>query len=325
MVQRVQGMEQRQQQMMSFLAKAVQSPGFLAQFVQQQNESRRITDANKKRRLKQDGVAETDHAAVSDGQIVKYQPSITEAAKAMLRLIMKLDTCNRSSPDNYLLGDGSPSSSAMDRGSSLGWTSGVTLEEVPPASVQSSHILDAIGTQEHAPSTGKSESLSSPQVVACENAAKAQYPEVNVLVGEPEVPAIPFSQVDAIMSDLSSVPDIVTGRNLDTPGENYMAPETSGEGYMDRTSLGENGLFPFDFDSISPETNIDDLFSDPSFWDSDTKIDVQTSVAEDIDAAIAEVFKDNQLQPIENGWDKSQHMDQLTEKMGHLSSDTKGV
>ncbi|THG09624.1 hypothetical protein TEA_019552 [Camellia sinensis var. sinensis] len=41
MVQRLQGMEQRQQQMMSFLAKAVHSPGFLAQFVQQQNESNR--------------------------------------------------------------------------------------------------------------------------------------------------------------------------------------------------------------------------------------------------------------------------------------------
>ncbi|KAL0326652.1 UNVERIFIED_CONTAM: Heat shock factor protein HSF8 [Sesamum angustifolium] len=61
MVQRLQGMEQRQQQMMSFLAKAVNSPGFLAQFMQQPSDgSRRITEANKKRRLKQDGVSDDD-------------------------------------------------------------------------------------------------------------------------------------------------------------------------------------------------------------------------------------------------------------------------
>ncbi|KAJ0968042.1 hypothetical protein J5N97_024959 [Dioscorea zingiberensis] len=48
MGQRLQGMEQRQQQMMSFLAKAMQSPGFLAQLVQQQNDSnRRISGGSK--------------------------------------------------------------------------------------------------------------------------------------------------------------------------------------------------------------------------------------------------------------------------------------
>ncbi|CAI9288760.1 unnamed protein product [Lactuca saligna] len=64
MVQRLQGMEQRQQQMMSFLAKAVNSPGFLAHFVQQNEATKLITEGNnKKRRIKED-----------DGQIVKYQP-----------------------------------------------------------------------------------------------------------------------------------------------------------------------------------------------------------------------------------------------------------
>ncbi|XP_023738914.2 heat stress transcription factor A-1e [Lactuca sativa] len=64
MVQGLQGMEQRQQQMMSFLAKAVNSPGFLAHFVQQNEATKLITEGNnKKRRIKED-----------DGQIVKYQP-----------------------------------------------------------------------------------------------------------------------------------------------------------------------------------------------------------------------------------------------------------
>ncbi|KAL2901271.1 Heat shock factor protein HSF8 [Bienertia sinuspersici] len=81
MVQRLHGMEQRQQQMMSFLAKAVQSPGFLAQFVQQSESSKRISEANKKRRLKQDGVAESESSTPSDGQIVKYQPLGNDSAQ----------------------------------------------------------------------------------------------------------------------------------------------------------------------------------------------------------------------------------------------------
>ncbi|CAK9173423.1 unnamed protein product [Ilex paraguariensis] len=90
MVQQLQGMEQRQQ-MMSFLAKAVNSPGFLAQFLQQQNESsKRITEGNKKRRLKQESVSD-DHLGPMDRQIVKYQPLMNEAANAMLRQIIKVD------------------------------------------------------------------------------------------------------------------------------------------------------------------------------------------------------------------------------------------
>ncbi|KAL9810579.1 Heat stress transcription factor A-1b [Arabidopsis thaliana] len=48
--QKVQVMEQRQQQMMSFLAKAVQSPGFLNQLVQQNNNdgNRQIPGSNKR-------------------------------------------------------------------------------------------------------------------------------------------------------------------------------------------------------------------------------------------------------------------------------------
>ncbi|XP_078437716.1 heat shock factor protein HSF8-like [Wolffia australiana] len=69
--QRFQTMDQRQQQMMSFLAKAMQNPSFLAQLVQHQDggAGRRLGGgaAAKKRRLP------TGHD-LADGQIVKYQP-----------------------------------------------------------------------------------------------------------------------------------------------------------------------------------------------------------------------------------------------------------
>ncbi|KAJ8485519.1 hypothetical protein OPV22_018004 [Ensete ventricosum] len=108
--QRLQGMEQRQQQMMSFLAKAMQSPGFLAQLVQQNDSNRRIVGVSKKRRLPRQENKEDGESAVHDGQIIKYQPLINEAAKAMLMQILKFDTSPRSS---------------------LKRISGVTLSEVP--------------------------------------------------------------------------------------------------------------------------------------------------------------------------------------------------
>lgn len=49
--QRGQVIEQHQQQMMSFLAKAMHSPGFMAQFSQQQTESNRHVTGGKKRQL----------------------------------------------------------------------------------------------------------------------------------------------------------------------------------------------------------------------------------------------------------------------------------
>ncbi|KAG0494124.1 hypothetical protein HPP92_005118 [Vanilla planifolia] len=92
LTQRLQGMEQRQQQMMSFLAKAMQSPGFLAQLVQQNENNRRIVEVSKKRRLPKEENKLGENNSSSDGQIIKYQPLMTEAAKAMLMQILKLDS-----------------------------------------------------------------------------------------------------------------------------------------------------------------------------------------------------------------------------------------
>ncbi|XP_054790475.1 heat shock factor protein HSF8-like [Prosopis cineraria] len=291
MVQRLQGMEQRQQQMMSFLAKAVQSPGFFAQFVQQQNESnRRITEANKKRRLKQEGIAETECTPSPDGQIVKYQPLMNEAAKAMLTKIMKLDSSQLESfnnnLDNYLIGDGSSSSSAMDSSSSSSWTSGVTLQEVQPTSVQSSHIPAASGA-------------SGPL------ADKSEIPSTKT------APAVSASQVGVIIPELSPIPEMVTENVLE---ENYVR---SAMDNSDPTSLGLNESLTPDVGSISPDADIDDLLRNPSFWDDFL---LQSPLPEDIEIIAAEAVS-NEVQPMEDGWDKAEHMSQLTEQMGLLSSD----
>ncbi|KAK4252721.1 hypothetical protein QN277_014460 [Acacia crassicarpa] len=286
MVQRLQGMEQRQQQMMSFLAKAVQSPGFFAQFVQQQNESnRRITEANKKRRLKQEGIAETECNTASDGQIIKYQPLMNEAAKAMLRQIMKLDTSrvesfNNNNLDNYLIGDGSSPSSAMDSSGSSSWTSEVTLQDVPPT---------ASGTS--GPSADKS------KIPSTKAAHAASAP-----------------QADVIMPELSPIPEMVPEGIPSVPEGNYVGPAMDN---MDPTSLGVNGSLPTDVGSFSPEADIEDLLRNPSFWDDFL---LQSPIPEDIEINAAEAVS-NEVQPMEDGWDKAERMSQLTGQMGLLSSD----
>ncbi|TXG54272.1 hypothetical protein EZV62_019528 [Acer yangbiense] len=310
-VQRLQGMEQRHQQMMSFLAKAVQSPGFLAQFVQQQNDSNRhVTEANKKRRIRQEGMAGDDHSAAPDGQIVKYQPSMNgAAAKAVLRKMIKMDASSgvesfNNNHDNFLIRDGISSSNS---GSSSNRVSGVTLQEVPQTSGQPSHVPAASGIPGHGPSAAVSEIQSSAQVTSCEKIATDQFSDISALVGAQEAPSIPISQADVIMPELSQIPEIVPESIVDIPGENYMSRMGNGEYTM-----------PIGIDDISPDPDIDALLENSGFWDDFL---VQSPVPEDIESTSVDVqTMGNEMQPMENGWDKVQHLDQLTEQMGLLNN-----
>ncbi|XP_057758430.1 heat shock factor protein HSF8-like [Arachis stenosperma] len=306
MAQRLHGMEQRQQQMMSFLAKAVQSPGFFAQFVQHQSENnRRITEVNKKRRLRPEGISETEPATVPAGQIVKYQPMMNDLAKSMLKQIIKWDASHvdalSKNSDNYLIADDTMTST---------WPSGsgVTLQEVSPASLQSSHTPAATGTQGHIPSAAIPDIPSLPQVAAPEKVTKD---------GSSGAPPIHASQADVIMPDLPPINETETRSNIQMPEENYRGPEKGDEGYMDPNSLGVGASFPIDIEGFSPEIDIDDFLSNPSIWDDL----LQTPVPVDIEEDVAKESKGNGVETTENGWDKTQRMDHLTEQMGLLSSD----
>ncbi|CAN8269746.1 unnamed protein product [Cochlearia groenlandica] len=139
--QKVHVMEQRQQQMMSFLAKAVQSPGFLNQFAQQNNDGNQqhISESNKKRRLP----VENQNSSVSHGvnglsrQIVRYQSSMNEATNTMLQQIQNVNNSNslheslsnNNHHGSFLLGE-VPNPNLSDNGSSSNGASGVTLADV---------------------------------------------------------------------------------------------------------------------------------------------------------------------------------------------------
>ncbi|CAA3018073.1 heat shock factor HSF8-like [Olea europaea subsp. europaea] len=336
MIQRLQGMEQRQQQMMSFLAKAMNSPGFLAQFMQQQNESnRRISEGNKKRRLMQeDGISSDSSVGPSDGQIVKYQPLMNEASKAMLRQILKLNSPPRlenfnNNPDSFLIGDASSTSNALDPDSSLNHVSGVTLQEVPPTSGQS--FISSGSTITGLSSSGAISKIpSSTPHGATSVLAANQLLEVNQLIGTQEVPPATLPTTDALMHELSQ---IVPETNVDVVGSAaesgaFMDPNPSSLAGQDKISLELGGFFS------DPETEWDNSLmdeiqelpgvSDP-FWEMflESPHLVET---EAMDSTLTDdTSKENEKKPLENLWGKSEHMEQLTEQMGLLSSDVKKV
>ena len=311
---RLQGMESRQQQMMSFLAKAMQSPGFLAQFVQQnENSRRRIVTANKKRRLpKQDGGLDSESAAASlDGQIIKYQPLINEAAKAMLRKILKLDSSHRfesmgnSDNNNFLLENYMPAAQAFESSSSTR-NSGVTLAEVPANSglpyVSASSGLSAICSPTVAPE------IQCPLVL--DNKSSNQVPNMSVV--PPVSKPITAGSSDMSIPEFSDLADLVNEDSVNIPGGAFEMP-------------GPQFPLPEGDDSIPIETdetmyNNDETQSLPgiidSFWEQFLVGSPLSTDNDEVDSG----GLDTRGAPQENGWSKVGNLANLTEQMGLLSS-----
>ncbi|KAL1192554.1 Heat stress transcription factor A-1d [Cardamine amara subsp. amara] len=284
MVQRLQGMENRQQQLMSFLAKAVQSPHFLSQFLHQQNQqnenSRRISDTNKKRRFKREGIVSNKDSASPDGQIVKYQPPMHEQAKAMFKQLMKMEPY-KTGDDGFLLGNGTSTTEGTEMEISSNHTSGITLQEMPTASEIPSS--SPIGT--------------TPEMVS----ATPEEATQNCIPSPDDVTLPEFT--DMLPENISEMPP-----------DNFMEGSSP---FLDPDLLNNDSL-PFDFDDIPMDPDLDpvdyaslleDLMSSPVPDDMDlTSVDLKT--------------KDNETEQKQNGWDKTEHMNNLTQQMGLLSPET---
>ncbi|XP_050367791.1 heat stress transcription factor A-1b-like [Argentina anserina] len=309
--QRVQGMEQRQQQMMSFLAKAMHSPGFLSQLVQHQSESnRRITGSNKKRRLpmqEEDNLVAKLNGKNLDGQIVKYQPSMNEAAKAMLQQIMKMNISPRrepsmSNPDAFLI-DNVPSYSVLDN-RNCRRNLGVSLSEVSPTSNRTAEPGFPVTCQ----SIATAQVQPSPYVATeCVTATQISEDDFYNL------------QEDTVLPELTAMQGIVPPSTAEIPNANFMASEMVNTEYMDVSVLDR--AMPTETETFSPEINpdadvsedgepnlpgINDVFWD-KFFDTDDN-DVSSVVG---------VTKDQEMQPGKgNGWDKIQYISPIAQQTG---------
>lgn len=84
MGQRIQATEHRQQQMMTFLARAMRNPTFLSQLAQKNQVTKQLDGAKKRRKLPQGGEAEEcqspSQSSSSQVQIVKYQSNYSTSA-----------------------------------------------------------------------------------------------------------------------------------------------------------------------------------------------------------------------------------------------------
>ncbi|RAL50654.1 hypothetical protein DM860_015801 [Cuscuta australis] len=282
MAQRLQAMEQRQQQIMSFLAKAVNSPGFLAHFVQQQNDisNRRITEGNKKRRLKQD-VGESDEQSVSaaDGQIVRYQPMMNDTATTMLRQMMKKLDSPPPPPrlDSSVMGDDvSSQSNTLDHDS-------------PPNCVS----LTAISEVHSSPPLNTADMGNEP------------FSDTSPAVGAQDM--LPAS--DMMIPELYRIPEVVGSQS------NMGITPTSLEenGKMD---LQIDGFSPDPQIEWQNALLDEDLPLDTSFWEK-FLLSPPGADAEQMDLIASEDPQDDETTTDENRWE---NMEQLTEQMGQLSS-----
>ncbi|RVW66795.1 Heat stress transcription factor A-1 [Vitis vinifera] len=267
--QRVQDMEQRQQQMMSFLAKAVQSPGFLAQLYS----SRMIAKG-------------------------ALQPLMNEAAKAMLRQILKMNATPRRepsiNPDAFLIDD-VPSSNALDSLSSSSRVSGVTLAEVPLTSGQSYLPVESAYSSNHL-SAGISETQSSPTVMT-DSVKAAQFPEVNV----------PNSQEDTVLTDFTQMEGIIPESTVEIPNVGMVGTETGSPGYMDPMAGILDGVVPAETDEFSLDSNVDSLLDgipklpsiNDAFWEQFLAASPLTGDTDEIHSSMLEdnVVNVHELQP----------------------------
>ncbi|XP_020242275.1 LOW QUALITY PROTEIN: heat stress transcription factor A-1-like [Asparagus officinalis] len=295
---RLHGMEQRQQQMMAFLAKAMQSPGFLAQLVQQNDSNRRITAGNKKRRFPKQRSELNVESSSPDGQIIKYQPLINEAAKAMLMQILKLDSSPRLDPlnnsDGFLIDNFPSQLNSVENISSTTRTSRVTLKEVPTTS----------GIPYLPSNSGVSSSASTPSTST----------SIVDMVKEPIAP---------VLSPMQGV--VTNGDSVNIVPENY-SPLESDNGYVPNIPPSVDEHVPLDLDSLTDDIGfLNDVENDMGtlpgiedpFWEQFLDCPVPGNDDSDMQENGEVVIEE------QNGWSNAQNMDNLTEQMGHLTSENK--
>lgn len=317
------GMEQRQQQMMSFLAKAMRSPGFFTQLVEQNDRSRRITGVNKKRRLPKEGSSDGEKP---EGQIVKYQPLINEAAKAMLRQILKMNTSTMlesvGTSDNLFIENFHSPSETFDSTSSL--NSAVTLSDVPsnsgvsfmPASSGFSAICSA-----------SAESSDQSSAVDTKMMGADELTDMGVLSAVPE--DISLSPTDISIPEFPELLEIVANDDaINIPVENLVVPEPENL-YVNPNVSALQEAVPIETDDHSADCNVNFHNTDEklpgivdAFWEQFLMASPLSGDTEEVESTIQEA-KDYQQSNVHSEWNSTHHMNHLTEQMGLLSSDPK--
>ncbi|GFZ15960.1 heat shock factor 3 [Actinidia rufa] len=248
---RVQVMEQRQQHMMSFLAKAMKSPGFLTQLVQQQNESNR-------------------------------------------RIFW--------------------------RGSSASRVSGVTLSEVLPIS---SECYSSVEFGMPVSCAAAVSGIQSPPCVSSGLAKVARFPEMDISTLE-----------DTVLPNFSQVQGIIPESTEEVSDLNFNVSDTENPGCIDAMAGLIDGPMPVVTDEFSSDHEVDNMMDEipklpginDVFWEQFLSASPRTMYTDEIISNTLEGYigKEPDWQnDQESGWNKTQHMNHLTDQMGLLAAEAK--
>lgn len=302
-VHRVHLMEQRQQQMMSFLSKAMQRPGVLAQLVEEQSENnRRISGATKKRRQPKEEIFVGKHGNLSPSkQIVRYQPLINEAAQEMLRKILQMETSSRMEPtvknsNAFLIENGPSLADVLDNDCSSSRNSGVTLSELLPASQSYSEL-----GHPHHHSAVHNETQS--------------FQETSIL----------NSREEMVIPDFNHIHDSLPATNVEV--SDIGVKDSFCEGL--NTDLGlVGGEMPLQTDDFSSNSDIHALLDDVPklpgindiFWEQFLSTSPPTGDSSDDDNRYSTLEIEADKEQETNEWDRTEHMNHISEQMGLLVS-----
>ncbi|XP_016478371.1 heat stress transcription factor A-1-like [Nicotiana tabacum] len=315
--QRLHLMEQRQQQTMSFLAKALQSPGFIAELIHQQNEgNRRIPGMKKKRRFpnqEEEIYAGKPVSTMHDRQIVRYQPLMNEAAKALLQKILKTNASGRletkvKNTNGVLTNHGHAFENTLDSAGICSRISGVTLPQLPTTS--QSHLTADSGFPFNSNLSAIPEIQYSPSLVPWE-AKVPHFPGLNAL----------NFQTDHVLPEVSEGYGINT---LDNFGITDLKRLGTGDlPDIDRMQGIVDGVTSIVPDRYSTDTDIDIFLDEMSklpgindiFWDQILSASPLTGDKHEIGSlALGDgLAKEEDVPGIqESAFDKKKHMSYLT-------------
>ncbi|XP_072959480.1 heat stress transcription factor A-1-like [Typha angustifolia] len=295
----LQGMEQRQQQMMSFLAKGMHNPGFFAQFVQQNDSNRRLAAANKKRRLpKQEGHLLDSEIAFPDGQIIRYQPLIKEAGKAMLSQILKVNSSPRLEPlsnSHSFLPENFASTSETFNDTSSIRNSRITLSEVPSGFSAAPYMTVSSGFSAVCSSSATS---GNPSAGLANNSSSKEQAGVGILPSVPEGMSMPeFSELQNIAPEDSVI---------NAQGEGFIMCEPA-SAYVNPIAMEVDETVPLDTDILYDDDQklpgINDSFWAQFLSGSSPPLSGDTEEAESTTKESEEMLKRS-----ENGWASTRNM-----------------
>ncbi|GLJ11942.1 hypothetical protein SUGI_0180660 [Cryptomeria japonica] len=277
---------------------------------------------NKKRRLpKREVNSQGGRDVPPDGQIVKYQPSLNDAAKAMFMQIFNIDPSSKlesssNGMENLFLEAGRLSGESIENGggSSQSKHSGVTLTEMQATSgfsdicvspdisnVCASSALSKLHCSAGLPEIAVSSAL--PEMVASSGLPNMQSFST---LAEPIVPCtrvdFPSSQLD--LPQIESLASVNPNGSL--PSGEYMVPQADSND-VNPEQIAMDMELPIDADNFSAEESPD------------------SGDTEEVDSEMNDNLKKDQVEkPHEDGNCHSrQNMDDLTEQMGQLASDSK--